>query len=67
MTRKFIKRAIKHRGSLHRFAGKHRAINQNGTINLTKARRAANRLTGGRKTHRIRQINFVRNLRSFHR
>ena len=59
----FIQRAIKHPGSLRAFAIRHKALTPRGTINLAKAKRAANRETGAARLHRIRQINLAENLR----
>ncbi len=64
MAKYFIKKAIKHKGSLRKWAQKVKAMNKNGTINLSKAMRIAKRRG---LTHRIRQINLAKNLRRMHR
>jgi hypothetical protein len=63
LARNFIRGAIKHKGSLTRFARAHHALDKNGNINLAKAKRAANRLHGEARTHRLREINLARTLR----
>ena len=63
MSEQFIQEAVKHPGSLHRFAKKHRALNRDGTINLDKATAAAEKEEGAAKAHRLRQINLARTLR----
>jgi hypothetical protein len=63
MARNFIKGAIKHPGSLRSFAKKHHALDENGDINLAKARRAAQREREPARAHRLRQINLAATLR----
>jgi hypothetical protein len=63
MARKFIKGAIRHPGSLTRFAKRHHALDENGNINLAKARRAALREKEPARAHRLREINLARTLR----
>ena len=59
----FIKGAIKHKGSLRKWAKQHHAIGKSGRINLKKARRVALREREPARAHRLRQINLARNLR----
>lgn len=61
-TKYWIGRAIKHRGSLKKWARKHHFTNQDGTINLNEAEAYARRHG---LTHRVKQIEFVRRLKSF--
>lgn len=65
----WIGKALKpsHEGSLTRFAVKHHAINPDGTIDLAKAQRAADRLPASDRLRRTRQIILARNLRRFRR
>lgn len=59
MSRKFIKRAIKHPGSLRRWAREHGFI-RHGKIDLARAEAYAKR---HKLEHRIREINLARTLR----
>ena len=56
------------RGRLRRFAKRHDALNEDGTINLTKAREAAKRLENpeDRET-RLKEINEAHTLRELNR
>ncbi|MGC8585712.1 MAG: hypothetical protein ACP5L4_06350 [Thermoplasmata archaeon] len=62
-NRRWIQRAIRYPGSLKKWAREHGFITKRGTINLREAEAYA-RKHG--LTHRIRQINLVKNLKSFH-
>ena len=63
MSRRFIQEAIEHPGSLRKFAAEHHALDKSGKINLAKAARAANRLKGAARTHRLRQVNLAKTLK----
>jgi hypothetical protein len=63
MAEQFIKGAIKHKGSLRRFAKQHNALTARGTIDLAKVRRIAEREREPARTHRIHQINLAQNLK----
>jgi hypothetical protein len=63
MAKRFIQGAIKHPGSLRRFAEEHHALDKNGDINLAKARRAAKREKEPARAHRLRQIALANTLR----
>jgi hypothetical protein len=63
MTKRWIQRAIKHKGSLRKWAEEHGFITRNGTINLKEAEKYAK---AHGLTHRLRQINLAKNLRKFH-
>ena len=58
----FIQEAIQHPGSLKKFAKKHHAMNQDGTINLNEAENAAMNENEPSRTHRLKQINLARTL-----
>ena len=60
----FIQAAIKHPGSLTRWAEQHDFKNKDGTIDLRRARAYAKRRG---LTHRLRQINLAANLRRLNR
>ncbi|MGC9046969.1 MAG: hypothetical protein ACP5IC_02555 [Minisyncoccia bacterium] len=62
-NKKWIQKAIRHPGSLRRWAKEHGFITTNGRIDLKKAEAYARKLG---LTHRIRQINLVKNLKKFH-
>ena len=66
MARKkgWIQKAIKHPGSLRRWAEKHGFITKRGTIDLKRALEYAER---HHLTHRIRQIHLAMTLRRMHR
>ncbi len=59
-SRKWIQRAIKHKGSLKEWAKEHRFLNRDGTIDLREAYAYAKRHG---LTKRMRQINLARNLK----
>ena len=63
MPKKFIKKAIKHKGSLRRWAAEQHAMKKDGTINLNKAMKIAKKKG---LTRRERQINLAKNLRRMH-
>ena len=56
----WIQGAIAHPGSLTGWAQAHRLMNKNGTINLARAKRYAER---NHLAHREKQINLAHNLR----
>jgi len=66
MARKknWIQKAVKHKGSLRRWAEEHGFITERGTIDLDEALRYAERK---HDLHRIRQIYLVKTLREFRR
>lgn len=55
----FIQNAIKHKGSLHRWAAEHGFLNKDGTINLQEAKAYAKK---HKEKHRLRQINLAHTL-----
>lgn len=57
---KFIQKAVKHPGSLRRWAEQHHFINSKGTIDLSKAEKYAKK--EGLK-HRLKEINLAKTLR----
>jgi hypothetical protein len=57
---KFIKKAIKHPGSLRRWAKKHGFIDSKGRIKLNQAEKYAKR---HHLSHREKEINLARTLR----
>jgi len=63
MAKKWIQDATKNstKGSLTRYAKKHRLMNKDGTIALDRAHDYAER---NGETHRIKQINFAKNVRN---
>jgi len=61
-SKRWIQGAIKHEGSLTRWAKQHGFVTEKGTINLKEAESYA-RKKGD--THRLRQINLARNLKKF--
>ena len=63
MSKYWIQKSIKHKGSLTEWA-KHHHFYKNGKIELTKAYEYAKK---HHLTHRIRQINLAKNLRKFHK
>jgi hypothetical protein len=65
MAKKWIKGAInpRHKGSLDRWARKHRLMDANGDIDL---RAAQSYLDRHPNLHRQRQLNLARNLRHLH-
>jgi hypothetical protein len=62
MNKRWIQRAITHPGSLKKWSIEHGFITQKGTINLKDAEAYAKK---HKLIHRIRQINLVKNLKSF--
>lgn len=63
----FIQQAIKHPGSLRKFAKQHRAMNEDGTINMQKVKEAAGKEREPGRSHRLKQINLARTLRKLRR
>jgi len=63
MSKYWIQKAVKHKGALKEWAKQHHFV-KNGKIELTKAYEYAKKHN---LTHRIRQINFAKNLRKFHK
>ena len=63
-THKWIKRAVKHKGSLERWAKEKGLLNENGTIDLRRAEEYAKK---HELTHRVRQVNLARTLRKIHK
>jgi hypothetical protein len=66
MSKKWIKGAIKRKGSLRRWAEKKDAI-RGGRINLTKARRIALREREPARRERLEQIALAKRLRRMRR
>jgi hypothetical protein len=64
MSSRWIQRAIKHKGSLRKWAEEHGFITSRGTIDLDRALRYAKRKG---LTHRIRQIHLAKTLRRVRR
>ena len=62
--KRWIQRAIKHKGSLKKWAEKHGFITRRGTIDLKRALEYAEK---HHLTHRIRQINLAMTLRKMRR
>ena len=62
MSKKWIQKVTKHKGNLTKWAKEHRFINNNDTINLTKAYSYAK---NHKLTHRLRQINLAKTLKKF--
>ena len=62
MSKNWIRKAVKHKGSLKEFAKKHKALLKNGNINLAKLKRLK-----GLTEHRIRQINATETLKKLRR
>ena len=60
MSKYWIQKDIKHKGSLKKWAKEHRFLNKNNTIDLNKAYAYAKR---HELTHRIRQINLAKTLK----
>ena len=60
MSKYWIQKDIKHKGSLTKWAKEHRFINKKGTIELSKAYSYAKK---HKLTHRIRQINLAKTLK----
>ena len=60
MSKYWIQKDIKHKGSLTKWAKEHRFINKNDTINLSRAYSYAK---NHKLTHRLRQINLAKTLR----
>lgn len=60
--RNWIKKAIKHKGALRRWAEKMHFITESGDINLREAERWARE---HHDEHRLRQILLAKNLRKF--
>ena len=60
MVKKFSKEAIKHKGSLRRFAEQHHLVKKDGLIDLRKAHAYATR---NHLPHRLRQIHLAATLR----
>ena len=60
MARKFIRGAIKHPGSLTRYAKQHRLLRPDGTIDLSRAKDYAER---HHDLRRVRQVNLANTLR----
>ncbi len=60
--KKWIQKAIKHKGSLTKWAKAHGFITKRGTIDIKKAEAYARKHN---LKHRIRQINLVKNLKKF--
>jgi len=64
MTERFIQSAIKHPGSLKKFAKEHKLMTHEGHIDLPRAKRFVERNEKGEaRTHRLRQINLAFTLR----
>jgi hypothetical protein len=63
----WIQDAIKRRGSLRRFAEKHRAIGKDGDIDLRKAKAAAEKEREPERARRLREVNLARTLRKLRR
>ncbi len=61
-NKKWIQRAVKHKGSLRKWAQEHHFILENGNIDLNKAKQYAE--NKGLK-HRIRQIDLAKNLKKW--
>lgn len=64
---KFIQGAVKHPGSLRRFAKKHHTLDKSGNIDLQKTRKVALKEKEPGRSHRLRQINLARTLRKLRR
>ena len=62
MSKKWIQKVTKHKGNLTKWAKEHRFINNNDTINLSKAYSYAK---NHKLTHRIQQINLAKTLKKF--
>ena len=60
----WIQKAVKHKGSLRKWAEKHGFITKRGTIDLEKAKKYAEEHN---LTHRVRQINLAMTLRKIRR
>jgi hypothetical protein len=60
----FIKKAIKHEGSLTNWAKQHHFMNKSGTIDLGRARGYAKR---NKLTHRLRQIALAKRMKKYNR
>ncbi len=65
----FIQEATEeHKGRLRRYAKRHRALNEDGTIDLAKVSEAANRERNPKsRLQRLREINLARTLRKLDR
>jgi len=60
----WIQHAVKHAGSLRRFARKHRALTEDGKIDYEKALSAAEKIRDpSERLRRIRQVNLARTLK----
>ena len=65
---RFIQEAtMKNKGSLRRYAKKHRTLNQDGTINLEETEQVARKEKGRTRLRRLRKINLARTLRKLRR
>ena len=62
MSKYWIQKNIKHKGSLTKWAKEHRFMNDNDTIKLNKAYSYAK---NHKLTHRLRQINLAKTLKKF--
>jgi len=60
--KKWIQKAIKHKGSLKKWARQHGFITEKGTIDLRRAKKYAEE---HHDEHRIRQINLAMKLRKY--
>jgi len=60
--KRWIQKAIKHKGSLKRWAEEHGFITKKGTIDLRRAKKYAEEHGD---THRIRQIDLAMTLRKY--
>lgn len=63
--KRWIRGAVKHEGSLRRFAKRYGALTRRGTVHLGKAELAARRLPVDDRRRRLRQIRLARTLRRF--
>ena len=63
----WIHEAIRHPGSLHRWAAEHGALDADGKVDLKKAEREARKEREPARAHRLREINLARTLRKLRR